>query len=76
MAAARIADHKITRVDDLMPWNWSNDAAWPDAYEFSGEQVSPKDWEMRFQSTTAPGFVPTLTSRPPASARGSSLTLP
>ena len=24
---ARIPDYKITRVDDLLPWNWSNHAA-------------------------------------------------
>ena len=24
---ARIADHKITRLDDLMPWNYATSAA-------------------------------------------------
>jgi len=31
---ARIPDYKITRVDDLLPWNWSNHATWPDAYVY------------------------------------------
>lgn len=22
---ARVADHKITRLDELMPWNWTTD---------------------------------------------------